>query len=241
MTIPRSLMRLPLILIAAALVTDGVAAQTSSLGAKERTDDAGEAAALAPREAPKIERNAVYERHSWVTVRPVPPKTFKVGDLLTIIVREQRRFEADADLETRKKLSIQSELEAFLKLTDGGVGSAAFRRGKPNVDFTYNKRLKSEGDTEREDSLTLRLSGTIIDVKPNGLLVLEAKARVQHDDEISVITLTGTCRKEDVTADNTILSTQIADKDVVVKNEGALRAASSRGLVLKLIDWLRPF
>jgi len=71
--------------------------------------------------------------------------------------------------------------------------------------------------------------------------VIEAKASVQHDDEISMITLTGVCRKEDVTADNTILSTQIADKNIVVVNEGALRAASSRGWILKLIDLIKPF
>ena len=71
--------------------------------------------------------------------------------------------------------------------------------------------------------------------------MLEAKARIQHDEEASVITMTGTCRKQDVTADNTILSTQIADKDVVVKNEGALGAAARRGWIPKLVDWLRPF
>ena len=71
--------------------------------------------------------------------------------------------------------------------------------------------------------------------------LLEARAAVRHDDETSMITLTGVCRKEDVTADNTILSTQIADKNIVVANEGALRAASSRGWIPKLIDLIKPF
>jgi flagellar basal body L-ring protein FlgH len=46
---------------------------------------------------------------------------------------------------------------------------------------------------------------------------------------------------EDVTADNSVLSTQIADKDLVVDNEGALRAASSRGWIPRLIDLVKPF
>ena len=83
------------------------------------------------------------------------------------------------------------------------------------------------------------MTGKIIDVKPNGLLVIEARAKVEHDEEISTITLTGTCRKEDVTADNTILSTQIADKHVAVKNEGALRAVSTRGWIPKLLDLIK--
>jgi flagellar L-ring protein precursor FlgH len=101
--------------------------------------------------------------------------------------------------------------------------------------------LKGEGDTNREDRLTTRLTGRILDVKPNGILVLEARARVQHDDEISEITLTGVCRKEDVTADNTVLSTQIANKEITVNNKGALRAAARRGWIPRLIDLIKPF
>ncbi len=221
--------------------TAAVSAQTSSLGAKKRQTETGQIRPIAPREAPRIERNAVYERYSWITVKPAPPKTFKVGDLITIVVRERRKFEADADLETKRKFDLKSELGAFFKLTDGGIGETTFQRGKPTIDYKLDNKLKTEGDTEREDRLTTRLSGKIIDVKPNGLLVLEAKARIQHDDEISAITLTGVCRKEDVTVDNTILSTQIANKNIVVENRGALRAASSRGWITKLIDLIKPF
>jgi len=228
------------ILVAAFALTDGLYAQTSSLGAKCRKVEAQQTPPAKPREAPEIKRNKVYDHYSWITAKPVPPKTFKVGDLLTIIVREQRQFKADADLETKKEFDIRSQLDAFIKHVDGGVGSADFRRGKPNIDFQFDTKLKTEGDTAREDRLIFRLSGKIIDVKPNGLLVIEAKARVQFDAEISTIALTGTCRKEDVTADNTILSTQVADKSVVVTNEGAIRAASRRGWIPRLLDLLRP-
>ncbi len=215
-------------------------AQTSSLGAKQRQVETAQESTARPREAPEIKRNAVYERYSWITLKPPPPKTYKVGDLITIIVREQRQFKADADLETKREFDARSELDAFIKHVDGGVGAATFRRGKPNIDYQFDTKLKTEGDTTREDRLIFRLSGKIIDVKPNGSLVIEAKARVQYDSEISMLTLTGMCRKEDVTADNTILSTQIADKNVVVTNEGAIRAASRRGWITRLLDLLRP-
>ncbi|MGD2108780.1 MAG: flagellar basal body L-ring protein FlgH [Phycisphaerae bacterium] len=215
-------------------------AQTSSLSAKHRKAEKSGAPAQTPREDPVIKRNKVYEQYSWITIKPKPPKLHKVGDLLTIIVREQRQFKADAELETKREFDAKSELDAFIKHIEGGLGAAAFRRGKPNVDFRFDTELKTEGDAKRTDRLTLRLSGKIIDVKPNGLLVIEAKASVQYDEELSTITLTGTCRKEDVTADNTILSTQIADKTVAVTNEGAVRAASRRGWIPKLLDLLRP-
>ena len=228
------------VLIASFVLTNGLYAQTSSLGAKRREVEAQQTPPTKPREVPEIKRNKVYEHYSWITAKPVPPKTFKVGDLLTIIVREQRQFKADAELETKKEFDMRSELDAFIKHVDGGLGAAEFRRGKPNIDFKFDTELKTEGDAARVDRLIFRLSGKIIDVKPNGLLVIEAKARVQFDAEISTIALTGTCRKEDVTADNTVLSTQVADKSVVVTNEGAVRAASRRGWIPRLLDLLRP-
>ena len=101
--------------------------------------------------------------------------------------------------------------------------------------------MRSDGDSSREDSLTTRLTAMIIDVKPNGMLVIEGRARLTHDDEVSEVTVTGFCRKDDVTANNTILSTQLADKEVVITNEGALRRVASRGWIPTLIDLLKPF
>jgi len=105
------------IVVLATVVAGDVCAQTSSLAVRKRQAEIGKVSAILPREATRMERNAVYDRHSWVTVKPAPPKTFQVGDLLTIVVRETRKFEADADLETKKEFDIKSELEAFFKLT----------------------------------------------------------------------------------------------------------------------------
>jgi len=215
-------------------------AQTSSLGVRQRTVDAAKPVEKPLREAPLRPRNLVYEKYGWTAMTPTPPKAFRPGDLITIIVREQRKWEADSDLQTKKNYDVKSQLDAFIKPVEGGIGAAAFRRGKPNVDYTFNQQFKTEGDSSREDKLTTRLTARILDVKPNGQLVLQGRAKMTHDEEVSEITLTGTCRKEDVTADNTVLSTQIADKEVVVTNSGALRSAASRGWVTKLLDLLRP-
>ncbi len=228
-------------LVVVATTTLDAQGQTSSLGEQQRRATIGKLPKVAPREEPKVVRIKTYDRYSWITTKTQEPKSFRVGDLLTIIVRERRTFEADADLITRKKLEFSSELDAFLKLTGGGVGAAEFRRGKPNIEYDLNQRFRNEGESMREDRMTTRLTGKIIDVKPNGVLVFEAQARVKHDDEVSIITFTGNCRKQDVTPDNTILSTQVAQKNIVVSTEGALRSASSRGWLAKLYDLVSPF
>jgi len=215
-------------------------AQTSSLGARKRQRDADNPPPVKMREAPEPKLNPIYERYSWISTIPLPPQTFEVNDLLTIIVRQNSKYEADADLETKKGWQISSDLDEFIKFTDGGIGSAMFRRGQPNIDYRFRDKHKGEGDTSRRDKLTTRLTAKVIDVKPNGVLVVEATGLLKFDDESSRITVTGMCRKEDVTADNTILSTQIASLEVKVHNAGALRKVASRGWLLKLLDMLRP-
>jgi len=230
------------VMIAVVCTSTSVAwGQKSSLGARARDASRNDPPPFPSREAPAAPRNAVYERHSWITMPPPAPRTYKPGDLLTIIIRETRRWEADADLNTRKEWDVTSELAAFMKWIDGGLGSSSFTRGNPNIEYAWENEMRSDGDSSREDRLTTRLTAKIIDVKPNGTLVLEGRARVIHDDEFSEITVTGVCRKEDVSPDNTILSTQLASKEVMITNEGALRAASSRGWIPKLVDVLKPF
>ncbi len=214
--------------------------QISSLGARQRAADGG-ASEPVPLDGSVTKTNATYEQHSWISTAAPRPRVYRIHDLLTIIVRQQRSFEVEADLKTQKKWDIKSQLDAFFKPVDGGLGAAEFRRGKPNIDYSWDNKLDSKGDTSREDRLTTRITVQIIDVKPNGLMVLEGRGRIQHDDEVSTITITGTCRKEDVTADNTVLSTQIADLEIAICNEGALRAAATRGWIPKIIDWLKPF
>jgi flagellar L-ring protein precursor FlgH len=61
------------------------------------------------------------------------------------------------------------------------------------------------------------------------------------DEEVQNIVLSGTCRAEDVTADNTVLSTQLYDKNVVKTTKGQVRDTSTRGWAAKLLDYLNPF
>ena len=217
-------------------------AQTSSLGKRAARAEStpGETHAASSREANTHRGNPIMERHSLIAVEVKPPKEFKVHDLITIIVREQKKFEADSDLESKRRFDIKSELEAFFKPIDGGLGATTFYRGKPTVDYKFDTRVKNEGDSKREDSFVTRITARIVDVKPNGNLVVEADRTVAHDEEVAQVTLTGQCRSSDVTPDNTILSTQLADLRINVENKGAVKDAATRGWVTKLLDYVKP-
>lgn len=225
-----------------AAVSDVAWCQTASLGRRvdRRRHETGPADRSPSRERAQYKGNPLLEDRSLIAIPIIPPKQFQKHDIITIIVRNQKRFEADGDLESRKKFELTSELENFFKFLDGGIGAAVFSRGKPSIDYKFQSRIKNEGDTTREDTFTTRVSGEIIDIKPNGNLVIEAAGRIKHDEEVALVTVTGTIRSADVTPDNTVLSTQVADLNIEVKNQGAVRDAYSRGWLTAILDFLKP-
>lgn len=229
------------LLILVCVASDVCTAQTSSLGARKRDQEEQLRPDQRAGEQSRKRVAETYARYSWTYAPPKEPQTYAVGDLLTVIVRESKSFEADAKTKSEQEYKVESTIDAFIKATGGGLGSSGFRHGKPNIDYSWESESENRGDAQRNDKLTTRITATIIDVKPNGLLVLEARSLVEHEDETISVTLVGTCRKEDVTADNSVLSTQLADKQINVQNEGFVRDASKQGWLLKLIDKIRPF
>jgi flagellar L-ring protein precursor FlgH len=162
---------------------------------------------------------------------------------VTIIVREESEFSSKGSSEFKKEAEFEARLEEFVKLRlrnaeleGGAIGGPA-----PSIRATGTRDFKGEGSVDRSDSLTTRVQAEVVDVKPNGTLVLQARSRIKTDDEVRVFVLTGVCRVEDVSADNTILSTQLYDKNIEQRNSGNVRNANRRGWLSNLLDAVSPF
>ncbi len=228
------------VVVLIAMITPPVLGQTSSISRRFESKAVADQA-KADLRGSGLKGNPTLERHSLVAVKAPEPRKFKMHDLVTIIIREQQIYESESDLEQQKKFDVRSQLNEFFKIEDGQLGASSFLRGKPGVDFKFDTRVQHEAEKEREDRFTTRVTGEIIDVKPNGNLVIEARGETQFDSENVVITLTGIARAVDITADNSVLSTQLADKRIMVTTDGAVRDGSRRGWVTRLLDVLRPF
>ncbi len=178
------------------------------------------------------------ESASLYSIPAQTPRKFKVEDLVTIIVRQQKKYEADAEMEAKKKWNLSGKLSDWFRFYDAQhLGSDKLSNGQPGAQFDYDNKYKTEGQNDREDKFTTRITARVIDVKPNGNLVMEATLEEQHDEEYASVTLTGICRSIDVSPDNTVLSTQIADLRIVEKNKGSVRDSTTRGWAPKLLNF----
>jgi flagellar L-ring protein precursor FlgH len=136
---------------------------------------------------------------------------------------------------------MDAKLNQWFRIHKGSWQQQQFPKGNPEVAGTYQQNLKNTGDVERTDQLTERAEVEIIDIKPNGTLTLKGHKTVKTDDDDQNMTLTGTCRAEDVGADNTILSTQVNDLVIDAQNKGTAKESTERGWIPKLLDKLKPF
>ncbi len=176
---------------------------------------------------------------SLFAVTPPLPRKFQKHDLIEVIVNESsvQKFDQKSDL--KKDYSLSAELKKFPSLaaliTDlelrEGIGSPT-----PQLGITSRNNFKGEGKYDRKDQVTARITATIIDVKPNGNLVLEARESIQSNKETSTMVLSGTCRGEDITRNNTVQSSQLAGLTIKIENSGSVKDSSEKGLIPRVLE-----
>jgi flagellar L-ring protein precursor FlgH len=183
---------------------------------------------------------------SMIAVTPPPPKKFHKNDIVTVIIREDSEATTNGKGNAKKSQDFDFGLEQFLQLalSSSGVptlGSTQNPETMPKIKFKYENDRKSDASQERQDSLSARISAMVVDVKPNGTLVIEAIKQIVVDKEEQTFKLSGVCRAEDISVDNTLLSTQLADLALSKQTRGEVRDTTKRGWLNKFIDQASPF
>jgi flagellar L-ring protein precursor FlgH len=178
-----------------------------------------------------------------VNIRP-EPREFMKNDLVTIIVRESFESEMDSEKSTEKTSDLSGGITQFPRLTLKDLLDLQIPQGTAGpalVELGFERSYEGEGEYERTESMTGRVRARIIDIKPNGMLVLEARRTIINDGEQSVLVATGNCMPEDITADNSILSTQLENLFIDKQHSGDLRDSGEKGWLTKLFDAVFDF
>ncbi|MGE3107764.1 MAG: flagellar basal body L-ring protein FlgH [Phycisphaerales bacterium] len=186
---------------------------------------------------------AVLVGVSLFAVTPPPPKTFAKNDLIEIVINESSLQKHEQSLDTKKDYSIEAELAKFPSLRN--LLELQLRNGdsqaKASLDVSSKNTFKGDGQYERKDRFTARITATVLEVKPNGTLVLEAKKSFTSNDEETVLVMSGVCRPDDITTQNTIQSSQLANLSLTVRNAGDVKDASKKGFIPQVLDTIFNF
>jgi len=178
---------------------------------------------------------------SYFSVKPLPKRLFRIGDLITVIVRQKSSYKNDGKTDLQRDTNYKAQLKDWVRFKKDHLVPDTLPAGDPTVNFALGGEFKGEGEQNRTNEMITRITCQIIDVQPNGNLVLQGGSdELTTDGEKQTLTLTGTCRSEDILPDNTILSTQIYQCKIENNNTGAVRDAMKRGWMLRLWDMIKP-
>lgn len=220
-----------------------VRAQSSSLFRRTSTSTPG-LAVRPSHDAPRPEHTAL-QKMSYFSAPPPAKRVFKVHDQVTVIVRHKATYKNVGKADLEREIEFKAELKDWVRFSDAvrrwKLVPDTLPAGDPKINFDLQRSTEGDGKINRSDELITRLQCEVIDVLPNKTLVLEGSYKVITDGEEQSVTLTGKCRSKDITADNTILSTQVAALRIERDSKGAVRDAMRRGWAYKIWDWIRPF
>jgi flagellar L-ring protein precursor FlgH len=175
---------------------------------------------------------------SLLSLEPPEPREISVHDTVFIIINETSKQSSTSKLDTKTSVSNQGRINSIPDLA--ALLELQLRNGDSNplvsAGMSGNENWKGDGKFERSDRFSDRIAATVIDVKPNGTLVLEARRTIGKDDEVQTVLVSGIARREDVTNANTVLSSQLADLVIVSETSGELREATQKGWITRVFE-----
>ena len=167
-------------------------------------------------------------------------KAARNGDILTVVVAESAAATNSQSKKSSRDSSLQDSVGQFL------FSAAASKFGThagelPAINLTGKSSSSGGGEVANTQSLNSRAAVLVTDVLPNGNLVIEGVRVVTFSGETQYVVLHGLVRPDDIAADNTVISTNIAGARVEFIAEGSITDAQKRGWLSKVYEKLRPF
>ena len=156
-----------------------------------------------------------------------------VGDILTVVIQETTVVRNEERVERRNDTSLAARLEAFT-LSDKTFETNVL----PRIDIRKESDFQGQALQNQNSDVRASIAVVVLDVQPNGNLVVAGVRTVQMNDETRTLRVSGLVRPLDVTPTNTVGSAQVADARIAITGEGANTRQLTRGPIGQLFDTL---
>ena len=166
------------------------------------------------------------------------PPSPKMHDLVKVIVLEHTIAEAEGKTDIEKGTSLSASIEEFLNFHGRDV---THRGTYPSISGSAAFEMDNEAKTSKKTKLSATIKAEVVEILPNGNLVLEAKKERQINEEKETITLTGVIDPDDLDATGSIISDDVAQLRVSYTGRGSVSDGQKRGLFSKVLTYLWPF
>lgn len=164
----------------------------------------------------------------------------RVGDVLTVVVREITLFDGKED----RKMNKDTRTSALFNIAgkgQGTLGSAKAFSGNVDGVATSQREFNGKADYKSDRTFSDRMSVVVMDVLPNGNLVIEGYRRRLVANEEKSLRITGIVRPQDIGPDNIVQSQYIANFQVMYSGRGAESSYTNNGWFGRVLNKVWPF
>ncbi len=149
-------------------------------------------------------------------------KAARLHDVISIVVSESLAASTDGQVKNSRASNANSGLSAIF-------GSLSATNKLQNlVGQTSSSGLTAQGQSVTNSSLATTFGGEVVEVLPNGMLVIQATRQLTFSQQTQVIKLRGLVRPEDVSAQNQVQSTAMTDLELEVTGKGIISDSTYR-------------
>ena len=151
----------------------------------------------------------------------------QVGDLVTVLIIEEAASSQEASTDLAKDTDHSN-----------GAGIGPFLELIPELAYQSAETSSSAGQSTMTSKFVTRLAATVSRVMPNGNLEIQAERSLNMNGEKQGVTLTGVVRPQDITSENTVLSTSLADVAINYIGKGPSGRRQQEGVITKILSYL---
>lgn len=166
----------------------------------------------------------------------------EIGDIIMVKIVENSSADKKASTTAKRTSQVTGGIGSFF-----GLGkwiqnhNANFTPSTTSLDAALTNNYNGTGETKRDSTVTATVSARVVDKTMNGNLVIRGYREVRVNDETQHIIVSGIIRPQDVGADNSILSTYIADARIETDGTGVLADKQQPGWLARGLDVIWPF
>lgn len=181
--------------------------------------------------APRAANGAIFQSDTYVALT-TGSRASVVGDVLTVVLVENTN--------ASKSNSSTSDRSGDIGLTPPTSGP--LNLFKPSdVKASGNQSFNGKGEASQSNALSGEISVTIAAVYPNGTMFVRGEKMLTLNRGDEHVQLSGTVRASDITSDNRILSSRVADARIRYIGKGEVARASKQGWLQRFFSKVSPF
>lgn len=165
-----------------------------------------------------------------------------VGDILTIVIEIQDEA-AISNSTSRNRIGSDdvsiSSAYGLTSLAENILPAGASLT--PAVAAEGSSSSAGDGAISREEEINLRLAATVVNVLPNGHLVIRGSQEVRVNFELRDLQVAGIVRPEDISRQNVITYDKIADARIAYGGRGQITNVQQPRIGQQVVDLISPF